>query len=523
MKKWHLENNKLPKNMRRQPPTKPAAYDAIANVGAYGRVNLDEVNEAAFRSAQEQLLPCENCGRTFLPDRLQVHQRSCTVANPARPAGRQATQPRYREKPLESGKGLAEFTQRETPDFGTSVPSARTQGLKQSKGRNATKVPQRRGPFESDDPELVKERHDENVGYDNYHMGHAGSARTGRTTGLRSARSSDQDVSNGYVQQGDSSAVPCPNCGRSFASNRIQVHHTICVKNQSKKRRVFDSSKKRLAGTEAAQFYRGKKVQKQPLMPKSNWRQQHSDFINAIRAAKKAKIHMDNGGRASDLPPPPPSLNPDYIQCQYCSRRFNPTVAERHIPKCKDTVNRPAPPKQRALDIYKTAGSSTPNRAKQTNKPGIRSLQTGGGMANQSPGLSQQDMKSRYSYQNANNVGMPNGQIQNKLQRSMPAQVHSKEGPLRGSFSGSIRSGNNSIAGRANGAFGSQHSFTRRSQDSVHRSLDSPRQSGTIGASQHQARHSPSYSVGSNHSSKTGGYAGQKYSGYSAAGYSKYY
>lgn len=508
--------------MRRQEPTKPAVYDAIANVGAYGRVNLDEVNEAAFRSAQEQLIPCENCGRTFLPDRLQVHQRSCTVANPSRPAGRQATQPTYKGKPLETGKGSTEFTQRETPDFGTPMPAARTQGLKQSKGRNATKVPQRRDPFESDGPELVKERHNENVGYDNYHMGHTGGTRTsGRTTGLRSARSSNQDVSDGYAQQGDGSTVPCPNCGRSFASNRIQVHHTVCVRNQSKKRKVFDSSKKRVEGTEAAQFYRGKKVQRQPLVPKSNWRQQHNEFINAIRAAKKAKIHMENGGKASDLPPPPPSLNPDYVQCQYCSRRFNPTVAERHIPKCKDTVNRPAPPKQRALDVYKTASpsASTPNRARQANKPSVRSLQPGRGMAQQSAGLSQYDVKSRYSYQTNSNEGMQNVRDSNKLHKSMPAQVHSRDSPLRGSHSGSVRSGKNSVAGRTSGSFGSQ-SFMRRSQDSVHRSFGSPRQSGARGVSQHQARHSPSFSVGSNQSSKMGGYTGQNYS---TAGYSKYY
>jgi len=33
--------------------------------------------KAAYESAQNQLIPCENCGRTFLPDRLGVHQKSC--------------------------------------------------------------------------------------------------------------------------------------------------------------------------------------------------------------------------------------------------------------------------------------------------------------------------------------------------------------------------------------------------------------------------------------------------------------
>jgi len=33
--------------------------------------------QAAYESAQSQLISCENCGRTFLPDRLGVHQKSC--------------------------------------------------------------------------------------------------------------------------------------------------------------------------------------------------------------------------------------------------------------------------------------------------------------------------------------------------------------------------------------------------------------------------------------------------------------
>ena len=35
------------------------------------------MNEAAYQSAQSNLVPCALCGRTFLPDRLLVHQRSC--------------------------------------------------------------------------------------------------------------------------------------------------------------------------------------------------------------------------------------------------------------------------------------------------------------------------------------------------------------------------------------------------------------------------------------------------------------
>ncbi|XP_020865191.1 zinc finger protein 474-like isoform X1 [Phascolarctos cinereus] len=73
LKKWHNENNLLPKELRRPEPKKPE----VRPIGAKGYYDLDAINEAAWTSAQNQLVPCDNCGRTFLPDRLVVHQRSC--------------------------------------------------------------------------------------------------------------------------------------------------------------------------------------------------------------------------------------------------------------------------------------------------------------------------------------------------------------------------------------------------------------------------------------------------------------
>ncbi|XP_036596802.1 zinc finger protein 474-like [Trichosurus vulpecula] len=73
LKKWHNENNLLPKELRRPEPKKPE----VINIAAKGYYDLDAINEAAWTSAQSQLVPCDNCGRTFLPDRLVVHQRSC--------------------------------------------------------------------------------------------------------------------------------------------------------------------------------------------------------------------------------------------------------------------------------------------------------------------------------------------------------------------------------------------------------------------------------------------------------------
>ena len=41
------------------------------------------------------------------------------------------------------------------------------------------------------------------------------------------------------------------------------------------------------------------------------------------------------------LPPPPrAAVNPGYIQCPHCSRRFNEHAAERHITFCKEQKSR---------------------------------------------------------------------------------------------------------------------------------------------------------------------------------------
>jgi len=54
------------------------------------------------------------------------------------------------------------------------------------------------------------------------------------------------------------------------------------------------------------------------------------------------QAYVAKGGKLSDLPPPPPSVNPDYVQCPNCSRRFNGAAASRHIPICH-TLNKPKP------------------------------------------------------------------------------------------------------------------------------------------------------------------------------------
>ena len=81
--KFELQQRDLPKNLRKSADKIIAAYEqnqAMMNmqVGGSGTFNFDALNDQAFDTYnKEALVPCSNCGRTFLPDRLIVHQRSC--------------------------------------------------------------------------------------------------------------------------------------------------------------------------------------------------------------------------------------------------------------------------------------------------------------------------------------------------------------------------------------------------------------------------------------------------------------
>lgn len=160
----------------------------------------------------------------------------------------------------------------------------------------------------------------------------------------------------------------CNYCQRNFNADRLEKHEEVCRKMTVTKRKIFDASKHRVKGTEAEKYLKKGKGTNSSSTPKpasvvatikaqtqtndggkkSNWRKKHEEFITAIREAKKVQAYLAKGGKLSDLPPPPPSENPDYVQCPHCNRRFNESAAERHIPKCANMQhNKPKPPAAR--------------------------------------------------------------------------------------------------------------------------------------------------------------------------------
>lgn len=149
----------------------------------------------------------------------------------------------------------------------------------------------------------------------------------------------DEDFIDAFRDTGSSAkSVQCSSCGRTFNPTIIERHENICTK--QKKRKPFDSARQRTGDLP-------KDVLKTPTKShseltasakKSKWRQKHEEFVANIRAARKITAAQKAG---EPLPPPPPAaVNPDYVQCPHCSRRFNEHAAERHIPFCKEQKSR---------------------------------------------------------------------------------------------------------------------------------------------------------------------------------------
>ncbi|XP_061172765.1 zinc finger protein 474-like isoform X2 [Saccostrea echinata] len=204
LEKWKVENSRLPKEQRRPEPKKPEVLQSG------GKYDVEAMNEAAWQSSQAQLIPCDGCGRTFAPDRLSVHQRSCKGAG----KGAGATGKAGGEKPgstsfgspgpaSPTGKGEPKGGPRTVVcyicgrEFGTkSLPIHEPQCLEKWKNENNKLPKERRRPLPKK-PEA------------------------GQTL--------SRDQMNELAwENAKSQLIPCENCGRTFAPDRLDVHQRAC-------------------------------------------------------------------------------------------------------------------------------------------------------------------------------------------------------------------------------------------------------------------------------------------------------
>lgn len=151
---------------------------------------------------------------------------------------------------------------------------------------------------------------------------------------------------------GDTDRVQCRICHRRFASDRIEKHEEICEASMRKKRKVFDSKKQRIGGTEAAKFQRSAKEKnprgagKEMINGVPKYKVEHQNLVAALRAARRMTAYEEAKKAGKKVGPPPEmpviqEMPDDRVQCPYCHRKFGEEQFQRHVNFC--SRNAPIP------------------------------------------------------------------------------------------------------------------------------------------------------------------------------------
>ncbi|KAJ8304863.1 hypothetical protein KUTeg_018446 [Tegillarca granosa] len=338
LKKWHAENDKLPKEQRRKPPVKPSILPGIGGKGN----DQERLNAAAWQSAQSQLIPCDNCGRTFAPDRLPIHQRSCKPGKPMQPSkGKSSsnTGDRPKSSPKVVDINSSVNLQNESTGSKTSQQMSKSQQNGPSLNREGTydkmsdtssqqntpsvqrettnKTPQPKknptktssnppGPkyvlcyicgqkygsksIEIHEPNCLKKFKEENARLPK------GQRRPipKKPEVVTGSGSYDYDAMNEAAwKSSQANLIPCPNCGRTFQPDRLQVHQRACK-------------------------------------PKGGQTSQPKPGVKAPTAA--ASSPSKTPGNASPTRKEP--AMPQFVLCYICGRKFGSASISIHEPQC---------------------------------------------------------------------------------------------------------------------------------------------------------------------------------------------
>ncbi|KAL0212824.1 hypothetical protein RCL1_006450 [Eukaryota sp. TZLM3-RCL] len=119
----------------------------------------------------------------------------------------------------------------------------------------------------------------------------------------------------------------CHKCNRSFSSDRICKHISVC--------KGSTNSSKQTTPTSTSSDQTEKKQLKK-------WELQSA----ALRAQMRANRGLAPDPNAPELPPPE-----DLVTCPHCSRKFSQQASERHVAICAKVISRPLPPSKNVSRI----------------------------------------------------------------------------------------------------------------------------------------------------------------------------
>ncbi|XP_029646472.1 zinc finger protein 474-like [Octopus sinensis] len=358
LKKWKLENEKLPSHLRRKLPIKPDTLPAISGSNSQ---NISRFNEAVWKSAQNNLVACPSCGRTFLPDRLEVHIRSCKSSE-------DKIKPKQENRPKEKKMIRSDTATLITPVLITKNPNEEDSSS-QSKSTSKRPTLRREGTYTPErhlSPERIPDNKNPVVPCktcrfcqqsisSNLIAQHEAECRKntepeftisprvqelGKSSKIATLKtsqewkSSKQNNENNTVRSSKNLTQSCPNCGRNFTEDRMFIHLRACKPRQQEQ--TIQSKKQELS----------QKVKS--YSPKISVKQRSSKI-------SPAKIEPKLGFR---------SQGPILPMCYICGREFGSKSLPIHEPKCLEKwkkENSKLPPKMRRPLPMKPADSLTGN------------------------------------------------------------------------------------------------------------------------------------------------------------------
>eukprot|EP01043_Picozoa_sp_COSAG02_P044679 COSAG02_NODE_4015_length_5905_cov_2.481915_1_plen_276_part_10 len=200
MKKWEAEQDLLPPEQRRPRPVRPEVAETVraggGSGGMGGRSEIQAQNEAAYRSYDSNLSPCPHCGRTFNPDALQRHLKSCRPGSAHKPVA-----------------GRASSTQRDDPRRSSSSASGPRTPMESRQSSS-------RGPETPSIARRSPARSEGSTSSFDQGGGRAGGGRrsSSKTRGDRRPKGEPPLMRVCYI------------CGRQFGSASLSIHEPQCMK-----------------------------------------------------------------------------------------------------------------------------------------------------------------------------------------------------------------------------------------------------------------------------------------------------
>nr|XP_012233519.1 PREDICTED: uncharacterized protein LOC105678608 isoform X3 [Linepithema humile] len=273
MEKWERENNSLPPSQRRPRPQRPV-------VG----IEHNDWNAAAWEQSQEQLIPCAKCGRTFLPERLPIHERSCK----ATPKINNEVKHERLSTPLVNARNMP--------------PTVPCRVCGRNFGTRSIKI---------HEPQCNRRWQMQN---------NSASAQKDQSASYRRNSANDQESSSStFPDLSQKKTVTCYICGRDFGTSSIAIHEPQCLKKWHAENDKLSPARRR------------QEPQKPDVV-----------YIRTIQSAMTTSLFAEDPQTGNLVVDQAATTEANWVThlsqlvpCKHCGRTFNPDRVNIHEKSCK--------------------------------------------------------------------------------------------------------------------------------------------------------------------------------------------